>query len=156
MLNYLGLEPSVAARAGMDENVPPIRRREVVVEVEAHPGGREQLRWWCVGIMLGVLPPSNVALVVERRQPSPAYQSLGVVLEPLGIRKKLVAHVTVDICLQARHVLSHVLLCFICKVRIRQRACKTRKCHFFVLLPSYSSHLHPFSRFLGTNILILK
>ena len=88
-MNYLGLEPSVVARAGMDETVIPIHRLEVVVEVEmeAHPSGREQLRWWCVGIMLGVLPPSNVALVVERRQPSPAYQSLGVVLEPLGIRK---------------------------------------------------------------------
>ena len=47
-MNYLGLEPSVVAHAEMDENVLPIRRLEVVVvvevEVEAHPGGREQLR----------------------------------------------------------------------------------------------------------------
>ena len=78
-MNDLGLEPSVAARAGMDENVLPIHRLEVVVEVEveAHPGGREQLRQWCGGMMLGVLPPSNVALVVEGRQPTPAYQPLG-------------------------------------------------------------------------------
>ena len=103
----------------MDKNVLPIRRLEVVVEVEveAHPGGREQLHQWCGDMMPGVLPPNNVALVVEGRQATPAYQPLGVVLEPLGIRKQLVAHVTVDICLQARHV----LLCFICKVRIRQR-----------------------------------
>ena len=88
-MNYLGLEPSAAARVGMDENVLPIRLLEVVVEVEveAHPGGREQLRQWCGGMMLGVLPPSNVALVVEGRQPTLAYQPLGVVLEPLGIRK---------------------------------------------------------------------
>jgi hypothetical protein len=40
--------------------------------------------------MLGVLPPNNVALVIEGRQPTLAYQPLGVVLEPLGIRKQLV------------------------------------------------------------------
>jgi hypothetical protein len=45
-LNYLGLEPSTVARAGMDVNILPIRLLEVVVEVEveAHPGGRKQLR----------------------------------------------------------------------------------------------------------------
>jgi hypothetical protein len=47
------------------------------VEVEAHPGGREQLRQWCGGMMPGVLPPSNVTLVVEGRQPTPTYQPLG-------------------------------------------------------------------------------
>jgi hypothetical protein len=76
-LNYLGLEPSAAARVGMDENVLPIRLLEVVVEVEAHPGGREQLRQWCGGMMPSVLPPNNVALVVEGWQPTPAYQPLG-------------------------------------------------------------------------------
>ena len=36
---------NVVVCAGMDENVLPIRRLEVEVqvEVEAHPGGREQL-----------------------------------------------------------------------------------------------------------------
>ena len=79
-MNYLGLEPSAAARAGMDENVLPIRLPEVVVvemEVEAHPGGREQLCQWCGGMMPDILPPNNVALVVEGRQPTPAYQPLG-------------------------------------------------------------------------------
>ena len=78
-MNYLGLEPSAAARARMDENVLLIRRLEVVVEVEveAHPGGREQLHQWCGDMMPGVLPPNNVALVVEGRQPTPAYQPLG-------------------------------------------------------------------------------
>ena len=88
-MNYLGLEPSAAARVGMDENVLPIRLLEVVVEVEveAHPGGREQLCQWCGGMMPGVLPPNNVSLVIEGRQPTLAYQLLGVVLEPLGIQK---------------------------------------------------------------------
>jgi hypothetical protein len=83
----------------MDVNILPIHLLEVVVkvEVEAHPGGCKQLRQWCGGMMPSVLPPNNVALIVEGRQPTPAYQPLGVVLEPLGIRKQLVAHVTADI-----------------------------------------------------------
>jgi hypothetical protein len=34
----------------------------------------------------------------------------GVLLEPLGIRKQLVAHIAADICLQGKHVLLHELL----------------------------------------------
>jgi hypothetical protein len=78
-LNYLGLEPSTTARAGMDVNILPIHLLEVVVkvEVEAHPGGCKQLRQWCGGMMPSVLPPTNVALIIEGRQPTPAYQPLG-------------------------------------------------------------------------------
>ena len=82
---YLGLQPSGVK----NEHVLQILRLEAEVEValEAHPTGREQLRVWCGGTMPGVLPPSNVALVVEGRQPTRSYQLLGVLLEPLGIQK---------------------------------------------------------------------
>jgi hypothetical protein len=82
----------------------------VEVVLEAHPAGREQLRLWCGDTMPGVLPPSNVAPVVAGLQPTRSYQSLGVLLEPLGIQKELVAHVATNIYLQGRHVLLHELL----------------------------------------------
>jgi hypothetical protein len=71
----------------MDESVLLICRLEVVVEVEAHPGGHEQLRQWCGDVMPGVLPLSNVALVVEGRQPTLAYQLLGGCAQTAGHTK---------------------------------------------------------------------
>jgi hypothetical protein len=77
----------------MDENVLLILRLEVevevAVEVDAHPGGREQLRPCCGSMMPGVLPQNNVAPVVEGRHPTRAYQPLGVVLEPLAYESSL-------------------------------------------------------------------
>jgi hypothetical protein len=46
----------------------------VEVALQGHPAGRDQLRPWCGGTMPGVLPPSNVAPVVEGRQPTLSYQ----------------------------------------------------------------------------------
>jgi hypothetical protein len=105
---YLGLQSSGVK----NEHVLQILRLEAEVEValQGHPTGRDQLCLWCGGTMPDILPPSNVGPIVEGRQPTLSYQPLGVMLKPLGIRKQLVAHVTTDICLQARHVLLHELL----------------------------------------------
>ena len=82
---YLGLQPSGAK----NEHVLQILRLEAEVEaaLQGHSAGHDQLRPWCGDTMPGVLPPSNVALVVEGRQPTRSYQLLGVLLEPLGIQK---------------------------------------------------------------------
>ena len=90
-MNYLGLEPPTVACARMDKNVLPIRRLEVVVEVEveveAHPSGREKLRQCCGSMMLGVLPPSNVAPIVEGRHPTLSDQPLGGYAQTVGHTK---------------------------------------------------------------------
>ena len=57
------------------------------VALQGHPAGRDQLRPWCGGTMLGILPPSNVALVVEGRQPTPAFQPLGGCARTIGHTK---------------------------------------------------------------------
>jgi hypothetical protein len=74
--------------------------------VEAHPGRCEQLRQWCGGMMPGVLPPNNVALVIKGRQPTPTYQ-------PLGGYARIVGHTKAARCPRHYRYLSASQACVV-------------------------------------------
>ena len=82
---YLGLQPSGVK----NEHVLQILRLEAEVEValQGHPAGRDQLRPWCGDTMPGVLPPSNVAPIVEGRHPTLSDQPLGGYAQTAGHTK---------------------------------------------------------------------